>query len=87
MESYRCMNHSDEPAVAQCRHCGKPVCEQCYEPETGRCRYRCGEICYGSSMPVQQRSTLWTVVVSLLAILGGLALLLITICGAMLFSY
>lgn len=87
MEVYRCMNHPEETAVAQCRRCGKPVCEQCYDLETGRCRYRCGEMSHGSSMPVQPKSTLWTVVVSLLAILGGLALLLITICGAMLFSY
>ncbi|MWV42791.1 hypothetical protein GRF59_04050 [Paenibacillus sp. HJL G12] len=87
MEDFRCMNHSQEPAVAQCRRCGKPVCEHCYDPETGCCRDRCGVMNNGSSMPYKQRSTAWTIVVSLLAIVGGLALLLITICGALIFSY
>ncbi len=87
MEGYRCMNHSQEPAVAQCSRCGKPVCEYCYDPQTRCCRDHCGVMNHATSMPEKKRSTAWTIVVSLLAIIGGLALLLITICGAMIFSY
>ena len=44
MEVYRCMNHPERAAAAQCTRCGKPVCDECHNPETGRCRYRCGEM-------------------------------------------
>ncbi|MBT2765354.1 B-box zinc finger protein [Paenibacillus sp. ISL-20] len=87
MEVYRCMNHPERSAVAQCTRCGKPVCEECHNPETGRCRYRCGEMNTGPGAPRQPRNVWVTVIVSILAILGGLALLLLTICGAILFSY
>jgi hypothetical protein len=87
MEVYRCMNHPEREAVAQCTRCGKPVCEECHNPETGRCRYRCGEMNSAPSMPGRPRNVWVTVIVSILAILGGLALLLLTICGAILFSY
>lgn len=87
MEFYRCMNHPEREAVAQCTRCGKPVCEECHNPETGRCRYRCGEMNSASGMPGRQRNVWVTVIISILAILGGLALLLLTICGAILFSY
>lgn len=87
MEVYRCMNHPEREAVAQCTRCGKPVCEECHDPETGRCRYRCGEMNPTPGAPRQPRNVWVTVIVSILAILGGLALLLLTICGAILFSY
>lgn len=87
MEGYRCMNHPEEMSIAQCTRCGKPVCASCYDQESGRCQHSCGHMNYGTSRPGQPKSALWTIVVSLLAIFGGLALLLITICGAMLFSY
>ncbi|WP_082423079.1 hypothetical protein [Paenibacillus dakarensis] len=89
MDFYRCMNHPMEASVAQCSRCGKPVCQQCYDPETGRCRHRCGEMVHhhAPNMTEQPKSTFWTFVVTLLAILGGFAVLLLTICGAMLFSY
>jgi hypothetical protein len=87
MEVYRCMNHPEREAVAQCTRCGKPVCEECHNPETGRCRYRCGEMNSAPGMPGRPRNVWVTVIVSILAILGGLALLLLTICGAILFSY
>ncbi len=87
MEVYRCMNHPERSAVAQCTRCGKPVCDECHNPETGRCRYRCGEMNTGPGAPRQPRNVWVTVIVSILAILGGLALLLLTICGAILFSY
>lgn len=87
MEFYRCMNHPEREAVAQCTRCGKPVCQECHNPETGRCRYRCGEMNPASGMPGRQRNVWVTVIISILAILGGLALLLLTICGAILFSY
>lgn len=87
MEGYRCMNHPNEISVAQCTRCGKPLCVSCYDPELGRCQHSCGVVPYGPSGPKQPKSAFWTIVVSLLAILGGLALLLITICGAMIFSY
>ncbi|WP_237566311.1 hypothetical protein [Paenibacillus sp. EZ-K15] len=81
------MNHPERSAVAQCTRCGKPVCDECHNPETGRCRYRCGEMNTGPGAPRQPRNVWVTVIVSILAILGGLALLLLTICGAILFSY
>ncbi|GIO98486.1 hypothetical protein J14TS5_35720 [Paenibacillus lautus] len=81
------MNHPERSAVAQCTRCGKPVCDECHNPETGHCRYRCGEMNTGPGAPRQPRNVWVTVIVSILAILGGLALLLLTICGAILFSY
>lgn len=86
MAVYRCMNHPDERSVSQCSRCGKPVCERCYDPETGHCRTRCGEMGYNSSGSEQPKNLFWTFVVSILAILGGLTLLLMAICGAMIFS-
>ena len=33
MEVYRRMNHPEREAVAQCTRCGKPVCQECHNPE------------------------------------------------------
>ena len=30
-----CVNHSDAPAVAYCRTCGKALCEVCRQPAQG----------------------------------------------------
>ncbi|EHB62794.1 B-box zinc finger protein [Paenibacillus sp. FSL M8-0142] len=87
MDVYRCMNHPEAPAIGQCRRCGKPICKDCYNLDNGCCRYRCGEIGYAPHTPPRPKSAFWSVIVSLLAILGGLAVLLLAICGAMLFSY
>lgn len=87
MEFYRCMNHPEETAIAQCTRCGKPVCEHCYDSETGRCSSRCGEMGYNSAISDQPKNAFLRVVVSLLAILGGLLVLLLAICGAMIFTY
>ena len=87
MEVYRRMNHPEREAVAQCTRRGKPVCQECHNPETGRCRYRRGEMNSAPGMPGRQRNVWVTVIISILAILGGLALPPLTICGAILFSY
>jgi len=87
MEGYRCMNHPETMAVAQCTRCGKPVCDECYNPETGRCRIRCGEMTApGSAGVPPHRNVVMNVIVSILAILGGLLVLLLAICGTILFS-
>lgn len=87
MAEFLCMNHPDKQAVAQCRRCGKPICEDCYDPGTGYCRDECINNGAASSVHEPKKNILLQVIVAILAIIGGLAVLLITICGAFLLSY
>ena len=87
MAEFLCMNHPDQQAVAQCRRCGKPICENCYDPATGYCRDQCINNGAVSSVHEPKKNILLQVIVAILAIIGGLAVLLITICGAFLLSY
>ncbi|WP_211748457.1 hypothetical protein [Paenibacillus sp. Marseille-Q4541] len=82
------MNHPHKQAVAQCRRCGKPLCEECYDPATGYCLHHCTP--NGISSTEEQKgkkSVLLQVLIAILAIIGGLTVLLISICGALLLSY
>lgn len=87
MAEFLCMNHPDKQAVAQCRRCGKPVCQDCYDPSTGYCRDQCTKNEAVSSVHTSKKNVVLQVIVAILAIIGGLAILLITICGALLLSY
>ncbi|GAB6928957.1 hypothetical protein JCM10914A_29400 [Paenibacillus sp. JCM 10914] len=84
--AYQCMNHPGRPSVAQCTRCGKPICEECSNQETGRCRYRCGEFDSALSGAKRPRSIWWSIIVSILAVTGGLLLLFLAICGTLLMS-
>lgn len=85
MEAFRCMNHPQRAAVGQCVRCGKPVCEECFDAEKKVCRYRCGETLYKPAP--ETKSTFIKLAVGILAVLGGIGLLAIAICGAMIYSY
>ena len=87
MAEFICMNHPHKQAVAQCRRCGKPVCEECYDPATGYCHDGCTQNGAASSAHMSKKYIFLQVIVAILAIIGGLAVLLITICGALLLSY
>ncbi|MDN4618349.1 hypothetical protein QCD85_09595 [Paenibacillus sp. PsM32] len=90
MEEFHCMNHPDRAAVHQCTRCGKPLCDECYNPEMQTCRAYCNNPATASTLEPQQpqpKNTFWQIVVALLAIVGALALLLAAICGAMIYSY
>lgn len=87
MEEFHCMNHPDRTAVHQCSRCGKPLCDECYNPEMQTCRMYCNNLSTTTTTAPQPKNTFWQIVVALLAIVGALALLLAAICGAMIYSY
>ncbi|MEW4369681.1 hypothetical protein [Paenibacillus kandeliae] len=98
MNQFHCMNHPDRDALHQCSQCGKPLCEECYDSTTGGCRNNDHAAVHPAPFrpPMPQHSlpsassgsrVFWQIVVALLAVLGGIALLLLAICGAMIFSY
>lgn len=87
MEEFHCMNHPDRAAVHQCSRCGKPLCDECYNPEIQTCRKHCNSLSTAPTLEPQPKNTFWPIVVALLAIVGALALLLAAICGAMIYSY
>lgn len=87
MEEFHCINHPDRKAVHQCTRCGKPLCDECYNPETQTCLQYCNTLSTQSQIDPRPKNTVWQVIVALLAIVGALALLLAAICGAMIYSY
>ncbi|WP_411350033.1 hypothetical protein [Paenibacillus sp. WLX2291] len=99
MNEFHCMNHPDRDALHQCSQCGKPLCAECYDANTDGCRNNDHAAVHSAAPthpPTLQRSqapatsrrqVVWQIVVALLAVLGGLTLLLLAICGAMIFSY
>ncbi|QWU16100.1 hypothetical protein SAMN04487895_102352 [Paenibacillus sophorae] len=84
MAGFRCMNHPDRQAVHQCARCGKPLCEECYDSDLGRCRENCAEPLV-KPQP-KGRSAAFRAIVAILAIIGALTVLLAAICGAYIFS-
>lgn len=87
MEEFHCINHPDRQAVHQCTRCGKPLCDECYNPETQTCGQYCNTLSTKPTLDPRPKNTFWQVIVALLAIVGALALLLAAICGAMIYSY
>ncbi len=101
MPKRHCAYHPEREADHQCRRCGRMLCDECYDSEAGGCKFadcagagmRNGsDPRYGdgrerrperpsgpSSNPGCQ------IAISILAIIGGLFLLLLAICGGMLF--
>lgn len=83
MAAFRCMNHPEREAVHQCARCGKPLCEECYNPDFGRCRENCADSLVKPEP--KGRSAVFRVIVAILAVIGALVVLLVTICGAYIF--
>ncbi|ANF97133.1 hypothetical protein [Paenibacillus bovis] len=93
MANFYCKNHKERIATHQCSRCSKPLCEECYNPQMDACQVNCD-----ADIPVnprfqrpnpdgpQPRKFNWflQVIVPILAAIGGLTLLLLAMCGAML---
>lgn len=97
MSHFRCMNHPDREAVYQCRQCGKVLCQECYDPALEGCREgrhalmpQVNTANQPIQPPPQSRDSsgmiVWKIVISLLAVTGGVTVLFLAICGAMIFS-
>ncbi|WP_172250951.1 hypothetical protein [Saccharibacillus deserti] len=104
MQQPHCAYHPDREARHQCTHCGRMLCDECYNPATKSCIYK---DCTASGMPSGEWSAYredprdrpgrqpgdgsWSsnpgcqIVISILAIIGGLFMLLLAICGGMIF--
>lgn len=95
-----CDYHPDRDARHQCLRCGRMLCDECYDPERRVCKYencRPNEASYRANegrredRPPNPRggqsgmNTGCRIVVAILAIIGGIFLLLLAICGGMLF--
>ncbi|GEM_PF-1505710 len=100
MTEQNCAYHPEREARHQCLRCGRMLCEECYNPELRVCKYndcRPSEASYFSpdqrhtDRPPNSRgggsgmNTGCRIVVAILAIIGGIFLLLLAICGGMLF--
>lgn len=100
MRQPHCAYHPDREAHHQCLRCGRMLCDECYDPERRVCRFNdCGpsEAAYRANeerredRPPNPRggqsgmNTGCRIVVAIFAIIGGIFLLLLAICGGMLF--
>ncbi len=97
MTEQNCAYHPDREAHHQCLRCGRMLCDECYVPELRVCKYKdCKPLETShedrrTDRPPNFRqgqsgmNTGCRIVVAILAILGGLFLLLLAICGGMLF--
>lgn len=103
MSKLHCAYHPDREAHHQCIRCGRMLCDECYDSETGSCKFAdCAAYHTGSDPdsryserresrsdhPAQQSFSSnpgCQIVISILAIVGGLFLLFLAICGGMIF--
>ncbi|XEC94905.1 hypothetical protein AB6A23_27140 [Paenibacillus tarimensis] len=86
-----CYHHHNQEAAYRCEYCGKTLCEDCFDAERKRCKGECETWTPEPLSAAKQAGGIWNrtafkVIIAILAIIGALALLFLSICGIILLS-